>query len=127
MSAATSPIGLTAAAPEMKYTARPKRRLVNRELLLILGVFVISAVLDMAFSTQRMVLGLYLFPTIFSAYHYGRRHAVLTASFSIFLVVLLSWLNPSFFHDRLELLTAWFDIAAWSGLLLVTAYTVGTL
>lgn len=36
---------------------------------------------------HRMLLGLYILPTLFSAYFYGRKHAVLTAVASILLVV----------------------------------------
>jgi HD-GYP domain-containing protein (c-di-GMP phosphodiesterase class II) len=129
MSAATARAELTTQMPKAARRPRQKsgKRQINRELLLILCVFAISAVLNVAFSSQRMVLGLYLFPTIFSAYHYGRRHAVLTASFSMFLVVLLSATNPAFLHSWSMASIPVFDIAAWTGLLIVTAYTVGTL
>ena len=130
MSAATARAELATRMPEAASHARQKtsKRQINRELLVILGVFGISALLNIAFSSQRMVLGLYLFPTIFSAYHYGRRHAVLTASFSMFLVVLLSATNPNFMRSWMSTSSIpIFDIAAWTGLLIVTAYTVGTL
>jgi response regulator RpfG family c-di-GMP phosphodiesterase len=75
-----------------------------------------------------MVLGLYLLPTIFSAYYYGRRHAVLTSCFSVFLVVLLAMMRPAVMQDRLQIeLDAWFEMAAWSGLLMLSAYAIGTL
>jgi uncharacterized protein (DUF2267 family) len=129
MSAAAAPSQLSSPVPGTVSGSESRRgkRQVNRELLVILGIFAVSGLLNAVFSSQRMVLGLYLFPTIFSAYLYGRRHAVLTASCSVFLVVLLSSLNPGFLHSWFELSIAWFDIAAWSGLLIVTAYTVGTL
>ena len=74
---------------------KPKSGGVNRELLVVFLVFAVSAVLNLVFSSQRMVLGLYLFPTIYAAYHYGRRHAVLTACLSAFLVVLMTVVNPA--------------------------------
>ena len=129
MSAATAQAELSVQIPATVRSSKrkPPKRQINRELLVIFGIFAISAVLNIAFSSQRMVLGLYLFPTIYSAYHYGRRHAVLTATFSMFLVVLLSGGNPMFLHSWFEASIPIFDIAAWSGLLIVTAYTVGTL
>ncbi len=129
MSAATARAELATEMPQAVSRPRhkPAKRKVNRELLVILAIFAISGVLNVAFSSQRMVLGLYLFPTIFSAYHYGRRHAVLTASFSMFLVVLISATNPVFLHSWVVTSLPVFDIAAWTGLLIVTAYTVGTL
>ena len=62
---------------------------VNRELWVVLSMFIIAAVLNFVVSGQRMVLAFYTLPTVFSAYHYGRRHATLTAVASVLLVLLL--------------------------------------
>ncbi len=112
-----------------KSAKESRSGMVNRELLVILSIFVISAVINVVFESQRMVLGLYILPTIYSAYHYGRRHAVLTAILSAFLVVLLTVVNPGILQQKLQMQFegGWFDIAAWSGLVVVTAYSVGTL
>src|SRR6266496_2436576 len=59
---------------------------VNRELWLLLSLFVISGLLNWLVASHGMVLGFYTLPTLFSAYVYGRRHAVLTAVGSILLV-----------------------------------------
>ena len=48
-----------------------------------------------------MLLSLYTFPTLFSAYYYGRRHATLTAVASVLLVILVTFVNPRMF-DRVE-------------------------
>lgn len=101
---------------------------VNRELWLLLALFAIAAVLNLALDAQRMILGLYTLPTIYSAYSYGRRHAVLTALASICMVVLLLFVSPAVLHNRLQLpQQEWYDIAAWAGILLVTAYAMGSL
>ena len=52
---------------------------VNRELWLLLGMFAIALLLNSLVAERRMLLGFYVLPTIFSAYFYGRRHAVMTA------------------------------------------------
>ena len=53
---------------------------INQELWLVLSLFVIAGLFNWLVASHRMILGLYTLPTIFSAYVYGRRHAVLTAS-----------------------------------------------
>jgi putative nucleotidyltransferase with HDIG domain len=77
-----------------------------------------------------MLLGLYTLPTLFSAYFYGRRHATLTAFASVFLVGLLAHFNSKLFSGSVEIQFVqgrWYDITAWGGILVVTAYAMGTL
>lgn len=101
---------------------------VNRELWLILSLFVISGVLNWLVASHGMVLGFYTLPTLFSAYVYGRRHAVLTAVGSILLVAILGIANPQLFaHSTPADLDRWFDLGVWAGLLIITAYSMGTL
>lgn len=104
---------------------------VNRELWLILSLLVISAILNRLVAEHRMVLSFYVLPTVFSAYLFGRRHAVLTAFASVFIVVLLAHFNTGIFSQNessdLTGLQQWFDIAIWGGILVVTAYAMGTL
>src|SRR5260370_35757086 len=52
---------------------------VNQELWLVLSLFVIAAMLNWMVASHGIVLGFYTLPTLFSAYVYGRNHAVLTA------------------------------------------------
>ena len=103
---------------------------VNRELWLILSMFVILALLNFLVASDRMLLGLYTLPVVFSAYYYGRRHATLTALTSMSLVILVAHFNSTLFTagDRMQLMhERWFEIAAWGGTLTVTAYAMGTL
>jgi len=91
---------------------------------------VISLIINYLITAQHLLLGLYTLPTIFSAYYFGKRHAMLTALASLSLVVLLAYFNPklfkvmktgSCFKDR------WCDITAWGGILVLTAYAMGSL
>ena len=104
---------------------------VNKELWLFLMMFGIVAMLNYVVASDRMMLGFYVLPTVFSAYHFGRRHATLTALGSILLVILIAHWNPLLFRDegRVKLIFAekWYDIAIWGGTLMVTAYAMGTL
>jgi putative nucleotidyltransferase with HDIG domain len=103
---------------------------VNRELWVLLSMFLIALLLNSLVAMHRMVLGFYIFPTLFSAYFYGRRHAILTAFGSVCVVVLLTYFNPAIF--KLDSAAApvegkWFDITVWGGTLLLIAYGMGTL
>jgi len=107
---------------------------VNRELWIILSLLLVSLCLNyMATSMlteHRMVLSFYMLPTVLSAYFYGRRHAVLTAFASIFVVVLLMHINRGMFagsSSDLGGLQKWFDLSVWGGILVITAYAMGTL
>jgi putative nucleotidyltransferase with HDIG domain len=78
------------------------------------------------------MLGFYALPTIYSAYFYGRRHATLTALASVLVVILVVYFNPSLMNDQQADVMRlsgdkWFDLTVWGGLLLVTAYSMGTL
>jgi putative nucleotidyltransferase with HDIG domain len=101
---------------------------VNRELWVVFSMFVIAGVMNFVVSGQRMVLAFYTLPTVFSAYHYGRRHATLTALASVLLVILLVWLNPVIMQNASRFRgDQWLDIVVWGGILLLTGYTMGSL
>src|SRR5437899_90291 len=103
----------------------------NSEFWLILSLFVLAGMLNFLISSHRMVLGFYSLPTLFSAYAYGRRHAVLTAFASIFLVGMVLYGSPQLTKATNNTILAineqWFDITVWGGILVITAYGMGTL
>lgn len=100
---------------------------VNKELWLILSILAIALVTNHLLDSQRMLLSFYAWPTLGSAYFYGRRHATLTAFASVLIVGLLtansSWISPVKGHPVAD----WIDLAAWGGTLVVTGYLMGTL
>src|ERR1700688_2176502 len=103
---------------------------INQELWLVLSLFIIAALFNWLVASHRMILGLYTLPTIFSAYVYGRRHAVLTASASIFIVLALVLTNTRLFvgsAPRVLEFDRWAELTTWGCLLLITAYAMGTL
>ena len=73
---------------------------VNKELWLLLMMFSILAGLNYLVASDRMMLGFYVLPTVFSAYFFGRRHATLTALASILLVILIVYWNPRLFTEQ---------------------------
>jgi putative nucleotidyltransferase with HDIG domain len=103
---------------------------INKELLLVFSLFVLAGVLNTLVASQRVVLGLYTLPTVFSAYQYGRRHATLTAVASVLMLMLLTWFNPQLLgsQTQAEIVGAkWIDMTIWGGTLMVTGYLMGTL
>lgn len=102
---------------------------VNKELWLLLSIFLLAAVVNSVIASQQVVLGLYMLPTLFSAYSYGRRHAVMTAVASIVLVAAVTFFHPIPKFTSFVTLPSerWFDLAAWGGILIITAYTMGSL
>jgi two-component system sensor histidine kinase/response regulator len=102
----------------------------SKELWLILSMIVVAVIINNLVTAQRMVLGFYTWPTLFAAYYYGRRYATLAAFASVFLVGLLAYYNPDLFVGESEhvfIEGRWYDIIVWAGILVVTAYTMGTL
>ncbi len=103
---------------------------INQELWLVLSLFVIAGLFNWLVASHRMILGLYTLPTIFSAYVYGRRHAVLTASASIFMVLILLWKDTGLFQGSAPFVLnymEWSELITWACLLQITAYAMGTL
>jgi putative nucleotidyltransferase with HDIG domain len=103
---------------------------VNKELWLLLSMFLICLLLNLAVDGQRMVLSFYTLPTLASAYLYGRRHATLTALASVLLVTLMTWYNPVLFAATAPVpapLRSALDITVWGGVLVITGYSMGTL
>lgn len=103
---------------------------VNRELWLILSLFVIAYLINWLISSDRMMLGLYSLPIIFSAYFYGRRHATLTALAAVLVVVLLVHSNPALMtaDSRIRIVgERWYDVTVWGSTMMIIAYAMGTL
>lgn len=102
---------------------------VNKELWLIFSLFCIAGLLNYFLASQRMLLDLYILPAVFSAYVYGRRHAVLTAVASVFLVLLLVWFKPEVVAEGASPVygAMWFELVVWGGVLVLVAYAMGTL
>jgi putative nucleotidyltransferase with HDIG domain len=100
---------------------------VNKELWLILTVFLIAWALNKVVGS-RLMLSFYTMPTLFSAYYFGRRHATMTAVFSSMVMAGVAKTNPLLFEPQVTTpLDRWFDMGVWSGLLILTGYAMGTL
>jgi len=115
----------------MKHSAVRRFEQVNKELWILLSLFIIALVLNHVVASQRMVLGFYVLPTLGSAYLYGRREATLTAFASVLMVVLLLMYSDAFQPSQQMALEPgygkWLDVTVWGGSLLITGYLMGTL
>ena len=105
---------------------------VNKELWLVLSLLILTLIINYLIVAQRLIMGFYTLPTLFSAYFYGRRHSVLTAFTSVFLIGLLAHYKPGLFAEStsigfFNISVMWYDIIAWGGILIITAFTMGTL
>jgi HD-GYP domain-containing protein (c-di-GMP phosphodiesterase class II) len=104
-------------------------RKINPEIWLLLFLVVIAAGLHFLVASERMALVFYFLPTLFSAYHFGRRHATLTALASVAIVAVMLYLNPTLLISRVKLPfdSRWFDLTVWGGVLMIAGYATGTL
>src|SRR6476619_8215055 len=99
---------------------------VNKELWVLFSLFAIALLLNQLIAAQRMVLSLYVLPTIASSYFYGRRHGTLTAFASMLLVsgllIFKSSTPTSELFSTAMLLGQWLEVAVWGCSLVVTGY-----
>lgn len=102
---------------------------IAKESVLLLSLFLIAALVQFFAQSLPMALCFYFLPTLYSAYHFGRRHATLTAFACVFLVVLLDFLNNMMPAHRVLSLPGerMFNFAIWAGVLIVVGYVMGTL
>jgi hypothetical protein len=102
---------------------------IAKESVLLLSLFLIAALVQFFAQSLPMALCFYFLPTLYSAYHFGRRHATLTAFACVFLVVLLDFLNNLIPAHRVLSLPGErvFNFAIWAGVLVVVGYVMGTL
>jgi hypothetical protein len=103
---------------------------INKELLLVLLIIASAGVVNIFVSGQRLVLTFYNLPTLFAAYYFGRRRAVMAAIASILFVLWVNTVNPAVLGvstvDMRGMLSA-SDLAIWAGFLVIFAYAAGTL
>jgi len=101
----------------------------TKEALLLLSLVAIASVLQFFAQSLPMALCFYFLPTLYSAYHFGRRHATLTAFACVFVAFLFSSLNTIVsVHPALALPgERWFNFAIWAGMLVISGYAMGTL
>ena len=95
---------------------------------ILVGVILIAALMGTLFIEEKnLILNFYYLPVIVAGYFLGRRMGVLTAVFSILMVVVCILLSPQpFFGDKIFLYSL-AQLSSWGGFLILASVAVGTL
>jgi len=105
------------------------KQLINKNFERILvGIILIATFLGTYFIEEKsIVLNFYYLPVLSAGYFLGRRMGVLTAIFSILVVVISVLLFPSSFFKGQEFFSSLAKLFSWGGFLILASITVGTL
>lgn len=79
------------------------------------------------FEEKSIVLNFYYLPVLASGYFLGRRLGVLTAVFSILVIVVSSIVFPDHFFSKQDWFKSVAQLSAWGGFLILASIAVGTL
>ena len=91
--------------------------------IILLAAFAGTYLID----EKAIVLNFYYLPVLFSAYFSGRRMGVLTAVFSILVVLICLFLFPQRFSNLGGMLKEVTQLSSWGGFLILASVAVGTL
>jgi putative nucleotidyltransferase with HDIG domain len=95
---------------------------------ILIGVILIVAFLGTLFIEEKsLVLNFYYLPVLVAGYFLGRRMGVLTAVFSILMVVICMMLSPQPFFGNKVFLFSLAELSSWGGFLILASVAVGTL
>src|SRR5262249_16754354 len=102
----------------------------NKRRRLLPAFPVIAAALTYFAAPNQKTRGRYPLPALFSAYLFGRRHATLTPFATVFTAIVIylmhGFLNTSEGWSWVSE-NHWYEIVVWGGILVVTAYAMGTI
>lgn len=109
--------------------SRALRRIVaaNSRIWLLVSLLLISAIFNAGIAPHHLILGLYLLPTLFAAHYGGRRYALCTAGATVLFVAALTHTRPSLFAPAVGAIATETDALIWAGMMLLTAYILGSL
>ena len=104
---------------------------VNKQLLFIFFIVLISALVNYLFIQNRSFINFYFLPVIFASYVFGKREGTLASILCFLVVVALLMSNPSLLVDNPKFvggkLERWLDIITWGCFLVLTGYLMGLL
>ncbi|HUN54917.1 MAG TPA: HD domain-containing phosphohydrolase [Smithella sp.] len=101
---------------------------VDRELIIIFLLVVITGFIFFFVANQRAFLNFFYLPVLLGAYFFGKRYATLAAFLSIILIFTMAYIYPSSFKFPMDTeINRWLDLLTWGGFLLVTGYAMGLL
>ena len=95
---------------------------------ILIGIILIAALLGTLFIEEKnLILNFYYLPVIVASYFLGRRMGVLTAVFSILMVVVCILISPQPFFGNKTFLYSLAQLSSWGGFLILASVAVGTL
>lgn len=97
------------------------------EKILVLIILIAAFVGTYLFEEKSLVLNFYYLPVLASGYFLGRRLGVLTAVFSILVIVISTIVFPDHFFSNQDGFKSFAQISAWGGFLILASVAVGTL
>ena len=97
------------------------------EKILVVIILMVAFVGTYLFEEKSIVLNFYYLPVIASGYFLGRRLGVLTAVFSILMVVISALIFPNEFFGKQDLFKSVAQILSWGGFLILSSIAVGPL
>ena len=101
---------------------------VDKELIIIFLLVVITGFIFFFIDNQRSFLNFFYLPVVLGAYHFGKRYATMAALLSVILISVIAYVYPATFSNSMDgNLYRWLDLLTWACFLLVTGYSMGVL
>ncbi len=101
---------------------------VSRGLTVLLGIVLVTGVINFFVVNQRAFLNFYYLPVVLGAYTMGLRKGVYSALLACAIVFGLALMNEQqFFANDPEGWMRWLDLGTWGCFLVLTSYLVGSL
>ena len=95
---------------------------------ILVGVILLAAFVGTYFIDEKsVILNFYYLPVLFAGYFLGRRMGLLTAIFSVLIVLVNVLLFPQRFFGDQELWKGFAQLSSWGGFLILSSIAVGTL
>lgn len=95
---------------------------------ILIGIILIAAFIGTYLVEEKaIVLNFYYLPVLAAGYFLGRRLGLLTAIFSILVIVTSALLLPDYFFGGKEFVKSFTQLASWGGFLILASIAVGTL
>jgi len=103
---------------------------IDEELIIILLLVALACFIFFFIINQRAFLNVFYLPVLLGAYFFGKRYAIISAFFSVFIICFVAYFFPkSFAVETLSeaQLIKWLDLITWGLFLLFTGYCMGIL
>ena len=103
---------------------------IDKELIIILLLVAIACFIFFFIINQRAFLNVFYLPVLLGAYFFGKRYAIISAFFSVFIICFFAYFFPKSFAvetlSEVQLLR-WMDLITWGLFLIFTGYCMGIL